>query len=153
MKADSGDTGIFLALLNRGGDGISVGEGDEGIFDLPRLRTGSSGEESSCFLLRRRDGVEDESESDEEEAMGVRCRVLEGDDEVDDELCDEGEWGLSRVLCNNGGDGESSPEEGEETGDGASFLGLSNIGGESDIGIGVPCLPVTTGGGDRDLSL
>ena len=89
---------------------MSVGDGDDGKFDLLRRRTGGSGGEGGrCFLLRCKDGFDDESESDGDEATGASNLVLEWDElESDEELSDSGEWGLSRVLCNTGGEGSLS---------------------------------------------
>ena len=163
VNAESGDTGMSRALLNLGGDGMSVGDGEDGISGLPRRRMGRSIGERGFFLWRSREGLDDESESDEDdedEDLGTLIRVLDGDElsELEEELCDlrnGGEGCLSLVFCmgKGGGEGDSSPEEGDETGDGASFLVLCSTGGESDMGIGVTDLCLPPGGGDIDSSL
>ena len=165
--SESGESGISLALLTLDEDGISVGEGGDGMSDLLRRRMGRSTGERGCFLRgsRCRVGLGEESELDEDdddddEDLGTLLRVLVGVElsELDEELCDlrnRGEGRLSLVFCmgKGGGEGDSSPEDGDETGDGASFLVLCSTGGESDMGIGVRDLGLPPGVGDKDSSL
>lgn len=164
--SESGDAGTSLALLILDEDGISVREGEDGISGLLRRRMGRSTGERGCFLRgnRCRDGLGEESELDEEddddEDLGTLFRVLVGVElsELDEELCDlrnRGEGRLSLVFCigKGGGEGDNSPEDGDETGDGASFLVLCSTGGESDMGIGVRDLGLPPRGGDTDASL
>ena len=125
-------------------------------------------EERECFLRKRRCrvGLEEESELDDDEEeeedgdLGALFRGLVGLElsELEDELLDLrnlGERRLSLVFCmgNGGGEGESSPEDGDDTGEGASFFVLCRTGGESDLGIGVMDLGLPPGVGDRDSSL
>ena len=52
VNAESGDPGISSPLLSRGSEGMSVGDGEDGMSGRLCCKTGRSAGERGCFLRR-----------------------------------------------------------------------------------------------------